>query len=257
MTYQGFAGFSNFLEEGFKPLSFGAHSLFSLLLQDIHHAEIVQNVFYTDPKVLYISLHRKDTLSPARGGPTDVGSGDAVGFNVNVPWSDKLETIGDAEYLAAFRTVVLPIGRQFSPDVVLVSSEFNAVDGHPASSGGHRVSANCFGFLTQRLMDLAKDRVVLVLEGGHDIMAICDASEACVKALLKYKFVAPSEDVLKKRPCAKAVQCLQKVLRIQSEWRCAARGVCERMNRNLAAVLSSKRASCSGSDSSAAARKKG
>uniref|UniRef100_W5L0J4 Histone deacetylase 7b n=1 Tax=Astyanax mexicanus TaxID=7994 RepID=W5L0J4_ASTMX len=185
---------------------------------DIHHAEIVQNVFYTDPKVLYISLHRKDTLSPARGGPTDVGSGDAVGFNVNVPWSDKLETIGDAEYLAAFRTVVLPIGRQFSPDVVLVSSEFNAVDGHPASSGGHRVSANCFGFLTQRLMDLAKDGVVLVLEGGHDIMAICDASEACVKALLNYKFVAPSEDVLKKRPCAKAVQCLQKVLRIQSKY---------------------------------------
>lgn len=41
-----------------------------------------------------------------------------------------------------------------------------------------------FGQLTQLLMDLAGGRVVMALEGGHDLTAICDASEACVASLL-------------------------------------------------------------------------
>lgn len=41
-----------------------------------------------------------------------------------------------------------------------------------------------FGHLTKQLMKLAGGRVVLALEGGHDLTAICDASEACVSALL-------------------------------------------------------------------------
>lgn len=45
-------------------------------------------------------------------------------------------------------------------------------------------SVTGFGFLTRQLMSLAGGRVVLVLEGGHDLTAICDASEACVSTLL-------------------------------------------------------------------------
>lgn len=41
-----------------------------------------------------------------------------------------------------------------------------------------------FGYLTKQLTGLAEGRVVLALEGGHDLRAICDASEACVSALL-------------------------------------------------------------------------
>lgn len=45
-------------------------------------------------------------------------------------------------------------------------------------------SVTGFSFLTHQLMSLAGGRVVLVLEGGHDLTAICDASEACVSTLL-------------------------------------------------------------------------
>ncbi|MGH0179455.1 UNVERIFIED_CONTAM: hypothetical protein FKN15_001629 [Acipenser sinensis] len=78
----------------------------------------------------------------------------------------------------------MPIAQEFSPDVVLVSSGFDAADGHPPPLGGYKVSAKCFGFLTRQLMGLAGGRLVLALEGGHDLTAICDASEACVSALL-------------------------------------------------------------------------
>jgi acetoin utilization deacetylase AcuC-like enzyme len=40
------------------------------------------------------------------------GVGEGVGFNVNLAWSGGLAPpMGDAEYLAAFRTVVLPIAK--------------------------------------------------------------------------------------------------------------------------------------------------
>ncbi|MEQ2170557.1 Histone deacetylase 4 [Goodea atripinnis] len=82
------------------------------------------------------------------------------------------------------RTVVMPIANEFAPDVVLVSSGFDAVDGHAPPLGGYKLTAKCFSYLTRQLMDLAGGRLVLALEGGHDLTAICDASEACISALL-------------------------------------------------------------------------
>uniref|UniRef100_A0A4W5P5S6 Histone deacetylase domain-containing protein n=1 Tax=Hucho hucho TaxID=62062 RepID=A0A4W5P5S6_9TELE len=156
-------------------------------VQDVHHGNGTQSVFYNDSSVLYISLHRYDNgnFFPGSGNPAEVGAGAGEGFNVNVAWTGGLDPpMGDAEYLAAFRTVVMPIAHEFSPDMVLVSSGFDAVTGHPAPLGGYKVSAKCFGFLTHQLMGLAGGRVVMALEGGHDLTAICDASEACVRILL-------------------------------------------------------------------------
>lgn len=40
------------------------------------------------------------------------GVGEGVGFTVNLAWSGGLSPpMGDAEYLAAFRTIVLPIAK--------------------------------------------------------------------------------------------------------------------------------------------------
>ena len=43
--------------------------------------------------------------------------------------------MADAEYLAAFRAVVLPIAHSFDPDMVLVSAGFDAAVGHPHPIG--------------------------------------------------------------------------------------------------------------------------
>lgn len=42
-----------------------------------------------------------------------------------------------------FRIVVMPIAREFAPDLVLVSAGFDAAEGHPAPLGGYHVSAKC------------------------------------------------------------------------------------------------------------------
>ncbi|XP_074551893.1 histone deacetylase 5 isoform X2 [Halichoeres trimaculatus] len=190
---------------------------------DIHHGNGTQQAFYSDPNVLYISLHRYDdgNFFPGSGAPEEVGSAAGVGFNVNIAWTGGVEPpMGDVEYLTAFRSVVMPIAQQFSPDVVLVSAGFDAVEGHQSPLGGYNVSAKCFGQLTQLLMSLAGGRVVMALEGGHDLTAICDASEACVSALLG----EPSDSVAhwpQEKPCPKAFASLERVIEIQSKhWPC-------------------------------------
>ena len=100
----------------------------------IHHGNGTQQAFYESSDVLYISLHRYDNgnFYPGTGGPAECGSGAGLGFNVNVAWTGALEPrpMGDAEYLAAFRSVVMPIATAFDPDMVIVSAGFDAAVGH-------------------------------------------------------------------------------------------------------------------------------
>ncbi|KAF7711961.1 hypothetical protein HF521_000972 [Silurus meridionalis] len=141
---------------------------------DVHHCHTTPKIFYKDPNILHISLHCYGNATPGAtpmsgaGRLDEVDLGDGNGFNVNVEWSCDLDPpIGDAEYLAAFRTVIRPIARQFSPEIILISTEFNTAEGHPESCRGPRVSAKCFGLLTQSLMELSGGHVVLVLERGE------------------------------------------------------------------------------------------
>ncbi|XP_038608206.1 histone deacetylase 7 isoform X2 [Tachyglossus aculeatus] len=188
---------------------------------DVHHGNGTQQAFYQDPRVLYISLHRHDNgnFFPGSGAVDEVGAGSGEGFTVNVAWAGGLDPpMGDPEYLAAFRTVVMPIAREFSPDLVLVSAGFDAADGHPPPLGGYCVSAKCFGYMTQQLMSLAGGAVVLALEGGHDLTAICDASEACVAALLGSTVDPVSEETWRQAPNANATHALQAVIRVHSKY---------------------------------------
>lgn len=190
---------------------------------DVHHGNGTQQAFYDDPSVLYMSLHRYDdgNFFPGSGAPDEVGSGPGVGFNVNVAFTGGLDPpMGDAEYLTAFRTVIMPIANEFAPDVVIVSSGFDAVEGHAPPLGGYMLTSKCLGYLTRQLMTLAGGRVVLALEGGHDLTAICDASEACVAALLGQELDPLPEAVLEQRPHPQAVSSIEKVLETHSKyWR--------------------------------------
>ncbi|NWU66354.1 HDAC4 deacetylase, partial [Pterocles burchelli] len=216
---------------------------------DVHHGNGTQQIFYRDPDVLYISLHRHDdgNFFPGSGAADEVGAGPGEGFNVNVAWTGGLDPpMGDPEYLAAFRyrsssccsslspgarlsqrsapllsvtrTVVMPIAHEFSPDVVLVSAGFDAADGHPPPLGGYKVSAKCFGYMTKQLMSLAGGAVVLALEGGHDLTAICDASEACVSALLGNELDPLPEESMRQKPNPNAVRSLEAVIQVQSKY---------------------------------------
>uniref|UniRef100_A0A8C9KJ01 UBP-type domain-containing protein n=1 Tax=Panthera tigris altaica TaxID=74533 RepID=A0A8C9KJ01_PANTA len=151
---------------------------------DVHHGNGTQHIFEEDPSVLYISLHRYDhgTFFPMgeEGASSQIGRAAGTGFTVNVAWNGP--RVGDADYLAAWHRLVLPIAYEFNPELVLVSAGFDAAWGDPL--GGCQVSPEGYAHLTHLLMGLANGRIILILEGGYNLTSISESMAACTRSLL-------------------------------------------------------------------------
>uniref|UniRef100_A0A914Y316 histone deacetylase n=2 Tax=Panagrolaimus TaxID=55784 RepID=A0A914Y316_9BILA len=190
---------------------------------DVHHGNGTQLCFESDPSVLYISLHRHDNgnFFPGTGAVTETGKDAGKGFTVNVPFSGDI--MSDAEYLAAWRVIVLPLLDSFKPDFIFVSAGFDAARGHSAALGGYELSPQIFGYFTRTLLNYANGRVVLSLEGGYDLASICDSAEECVKALCADggELSRLNGDVLEAIPNQGAQDTIQKVIAVhKSQWPC-------------------------------------
>jgi len=84
---------------------------------DVHHGDGPQAIFYTEPRVLTISIHESGRyLFPGTGFEDETGAGEAIGTKVNVPLPPDTD---DAAWLEAFHATVPKRVREFSPDVLV------------------------------------------------------------------------------------------------------------------------------------------
>ena len=74
---------------------------------DAHHGNGTQDVFYADPRVLYVSFHQWP-LYPGTGSMREIGDGDGMGTTLNIPMPPF--ATGD-RYLAAIDGVVAQVAR--------------------------------------------------------------------------------------------------------------------------------------------------
>lgn len=188
---------------------------------DIHHGNGTQKIFLSDPTVLFISLHRHDhgRFYPhgVEGSSSFVGEEPAMGFSVNVAWNGP--GITDADYLAAFLRVVLPIAMDFQPDFVLVSAGFDAAEGDPI--GQCKVTPRGFALMTHLLTTLANGKILLVLEGGYNIPGIAACAEACMRVLLgePVATLPPSPDLaVLTETSSSALHSIEATVRAQSKY---------------------------------------
>ncbi|XP_045319053.1 polyamine deacetylase HDAC10 isoform X5 [Leopardus geoffroyi] len=162
------------------------HGLHRILIVDwdVHHGQGIQYIFEDDPSVLYFSWHRYEhgRFWPyLRESDADaVGQGQGRGFTVNLPWNQV--GMGNADYVAAFLHVLLPVAFEFDPELVLISAGFDSAIGDP--EGQMRATPECFSHLTQLLQVLAGGRVCAVLEGGYHLESLSQSVCMVVKALL-------------------------------------------------------------------------
>jgi histone deacetylase 6 len=172
----GFCLFNNVAIAARAALSAGARRVL-IVDWDLHHGNGTQNTFWNDPRVVYFSAHEWP-LYPGTGASDETGGEDARGRTINLPWPAGM---GDAEYLAAFDEILMPIARQYEPDLVIVSCGFDAALGDLL--GQMRISPDGYAVMTHRLLSLANGRLVLALEGGYRLDAIAQSAAACVKVL--------------------------------------------------------------------------
>lgn len=133
---------------------------------DVHHGNGTQQAFWDDSEALFICLHQ-DSNYPLHAGTVDqVGGSDAQGSIINIPFPPGS---GTGAYSYAFDKVVKPALRRFRPDLMLVSSGFDASYADPL--GALMLSSECFGDMTRQLVQIAEElchgRLVMTHEGGY------------------------------------------------------------------------------------------
>ncbi|EDL04372.1 histone deacetylase 10, isoform CRA_a, partial [Mus musculus] len=88
---------------------------------DVHHGQGIQYIFNDDPSVLYFSWHRYEHGSfwpfLPESDADAVGQGQGQGFTVNLPWNQV--GMGNADYLAAFLHVLLPLAFEVTVCLIL------------------------------------------------------------------------------------------------------------------------------------------
>jgi acetoin utilization deacetylase AcuC-like enzyme len=137
---------------------------------DVHHGNGTQDAFWSDGRVLYASTHEYP-FYPGTGAADEIGEGTGRGTTVNIPMPHGS---GDAEHLRAFDDVIAPAVRRFRPELLLVSSGFDA---HYADEiAMQQMSVDGYGALASRIIALADElcggRVLFAQEGGYHPIAL-------------------------------------------------------------------------------------
>ena len=146
---------------------------------DVHHGNGTQEIFWSDPSVLYASTHQMP-LFPGTGALSETGAGNI--FNAPLSPGD-----GSERFRAAFRERVLQPISDFRPDILLVSAGFDAHHRDPL--GQILLTAEDFAWATGKLMDIAdrdcEGRLVSLLEGGYDLDGLAESAAAHIAQLMQ------------------------------------------------------------------------
>jgi len=177
----GFCLFNNVAIAAAEALERGLERVM-IIDYDVHHGNGTQHIFEEEPRVLYLSSHASP-FYPGTGSVGEVGRGAGRGFTVNLPMP---QGCGDATYSRVYREVVEPIGREFAPELVLVSMGFDPHVADPLA--GMHLTTRGFAEVTDVCLAIAQGsasgRAVFALEGGYDLESIATSSAAVVGSLL-------------------------------------------------------------------------
>jgi len=147
---------------------------------DVHHGNGTQNIFYDNEKVLYISTHQYP-FYPGSGTEQEKGKYNNI-FNIPLPAGTTSE-----EYLNAYEFVLKKIS-QFNPEFILLSAGFDAHKNDPLAQ--FQLESKDFYEITKRTLELSKlycdGKVVSILEGGYDLLALQESTKAHVDALIEF-----------------------------------------------------------------------
>jgi acetoin utilization deacetylase AcuC-like enzyme len=133
---------------------------------DVHHGNGTQEAFYDDASVLYFSTHEYPHF-PGTGWMDQVGKGEGMGYNINVPLPAGTD---DSGFIAAFEEILFPVAIEFAPDIVLVSAGFDGFEGDGLAR--MKMSVQGFDILASIVRYIAKEscggKLAAVLEGGYN-----------------------------------------------------------------------------------------
>lgn len=145
------------------------HGLGRILIVDfdVHHGNGTQDIFYEDPAVHFLSIHRFP-FYPGTGHELETGRNAGLGTTLNIPLSFGTSR---AQYRERFRSGLDAMMEKAKPELVLISAGFDAHKDDPIGSLG--LEDEDYSMMTQWIREgaavHAKGRVVSCLEGGYNL----------------------------------------------------------------------------------------
>jgi acetoin utilization deacetylase AcuC-like enzyme len=157
----------------------GAERVF-VLDWDVHHGNGTVEAFRARADVLVAGIHQAG-IFPGSGSADYVGSGPGEGYTIDLPVPAGSE---EELWLALLERQILPLARDFAPQLVLVSAGFDAHRADPLA--GCRLEAGSFARLASLVRAFADEQgapVGAVLEGGYEPAALAASVEATLLGL--------------------------------------------------------------------------
>ena len=148
---------------------------------DLHHGNGTQHSFYDTDRVLYLSSHQYPYY-PGSGALPETGKGAGDGYTVNLPLSGGQ---GDMEFARIYNELVVPVAREYKPELILISCGFDIYNGDPL--GAMQVSADGFAWMTRKMVQVAEEvcngKLLVTLEGGYNLTGMRDGALAVLAEL--------------------------------------------------------------------------
>jgi acetoin utilization deacetylase AcuC-like enzyme len=180
---------------------------------DVHHGNALQDLFYSDNRVLYFSSHYMGWY-PHTGDWEETGEGEGAGYTVNLPVPKELE---DDDIIHVYRDILNPIVRRFKPELILVAAGFDAHKRDPL--GRTRLTEKAYGCLTQLVLQLSDASrgapILFALEGGYDNWALA----ASVKEVLRVLTFEGRLDRLPNVRTARGAAVIEKAKQIHAKFK--------------------------------------
>jgi acetoin utilization deacetylase AcuC-like enzyme len=176
----GFCLFNNAAVAARHALDRGAVERVLIFDWDVHHGNGTNDIFHSDPDVLFASIH-ESPLYPGTGPASDAGSGPGLGLTVNLPVPGGS---GDGAWCSLVEHVVVPLGLEYGPGLILVSAGYDAHVDDPLASC--RVTREGFARMAASVRTLADELGVplgIVLEGGYDLGALAESVVATLESV--------------------------------------------------------------------------
>ena len=150
---------------------------------DVHHGNGTEAVFWEDPKVGFLSIHRWP-FYPGTGTEDSTGSGDGLGTTLNLPVPFGTSR---KDYLGRFAEGLDKLAAVIKPQLILLSAGFDAHHQDPVGSLG--LETEDFVTLTNLVLDAADTyaggKLISVLEGGYHPQVMADCLGGHLSEMLK------------------------------------------------------------------------
>jgi acetoin utilization deacetylase AcuC-like enzyme len=132
-----------------------------VLILDItrEHGCGIQSIYYESDQVFYISIHKE--THQHRSSYHECGKNSGLGYTMNIPLS-SIDKINDKDYVNIMNELILPITKEFQPELIIVCVDFHI----------ENLTTLSYAWIIEQLSMINNSKLVVALDGDLSCISL-------------------------------------------------------------------------------------